>query len=205
MPAMIAAVTSLTAFIIAGGRSSRMGEDKALLLWHGSPLLQHMIAVAGGITTEVRVSGDPAKYAHFATVVPDIFPDSGPLSGIHAALRHTPTQLNLVLAVDMPLIQPSFLQHLVERASATAALITVPHVDGRFQPLCAVYRPPFAELAEEALLQSQNKIDSLFTPDITYIVTQEQIERLAFPLSMFDNLNTRQDFDQAKTRTLADE
>lgn len=193
-------MTDLTAFVLAGGKSSRMGEDKAFIKFKGSTLLNRALQLASQVASEVRIVGAIEKFSGFAKTVPDIFAGRGPLGGIHAALRSTDTGFNLIMAVDTPLMAPEFLRYLRDQAFASMALVTVPHVNGRVQPLCAIYRREFAEPAEALLASGQNKIDLLFRPEITRIITQDEIERLAFPLAMFDNLNTREELDRAQTR-----
>lgn len=178
-----------------------MGSDKAFLDFHGRTLVEHVLQIARSVTTRVAIVGSSDKLSSYAETISDIFPNCGPLGGIHAALRHTRTDLNLMLAVDTPFIAPDFLLKLVEHARASTALATVPRLEDQFQPLCAVYRPVFAKLAERALQRGQNKIGLLLTPNITETITQDQIEALAFPVSMFDNLNTRDDLERARTRT----
>ena len=72
------------------------------------------------------------------------------------------SELNLMLAVDLPLLKKEFLLYLVATARASGAIVTVPRVEGRWQPLCAVYRPAFAAVARESLQAGKNKIDPLF-------------------------------------------
>lgn len=192
----------VTAYIVAGGKSSRMGEDKALTDFAGTQLLPRMISLVSSITANVKIAANCEKYATYAPIVSDIFPGCGPLAGIHAALRNSQTELNLILAVDMPFIEAGFLSYMLEQASSTVALVTVPRAHERYQPLCAVYRRAFADPAETALVMGHNKIDPLFTPEVTHVITQDEIERLAFPLAMFDNLNTREDLARARARNI---
>jgi molybdopterin-guanine dinucleotide biosynthesis protein A len=157
--------------------------------------------LARSVSGEIRIVGQRDKLAAFAPIVVDIFPECGPLGGIHAALTATTCELNLMLAVDTPFITTELLRHLVGRAQTAAALVTVPRVNGRFQPLCAVYRREFLHLAEEALQTGRNKIDLLFRPGIADIVDDSELARLEFPAAMFDNLNTREDLQKALRRT----
>ena len=193
-------MTEVTVFIIAGGKSSRMGQDKAFVEFDGETLLERMLRTARSVSTNVGLVGDPEKFAQYAPTTPDVFPARGPLGGIHAALRSSRTELNLMLAVDMPFVRTDFLRYLSEEAGAAAATVTVPQANGRLQPLCAVYRRDFADVAETALAKGENKVTRLFAPKITHIITQEDIERLEFPASMFDNLNTREDLESARTK-----
>lgn len=187
----------LTAFILAGGKSTRMGKDKALLEWGGGTLLEHALQVARAVSERLAVVGGP-QHARFGPVLLDIFSGRGPLGGIHAALEASRTDLNLILAVDMPLIEPRFLGFLVERAQASEALVTIPRTSEGWQPLCAVYRRSFAVIARDALEQGRNKIDALF-PGITVEVLEKlELVSQGFSESMFRNLNTRQELEEAK-------
>lgn len=192
--------SDLSAFILAGGQSTRMGADKAFLEFHGQSLLARALALARALTPEVLIVGERARFAAFAPVVEDIYPGHGPLGGIHAALTASASELNLVLAVDTPLLTPALLRFLVEQARASAAVATVPRVAGGFQPLCAVYRPAFCEVAQAALQQKRNKIDPLFSLVPVRVLEEEELARFEFPPQMFDNLNTREDLERAARR-----
>lgn len=193
-------VMEIAAFVLAGGKSSRMGADKAFLELDGRTLLARAIDLARSVGPEVRILGDKARFASYAEVIEDVFPDHGPLGGIHAALCSTRSPLNLLLAVDVPFLCPEFLRFLVAEAAGTSAGVTVPHVGGRYHPLCAVYHRDFRTEAEVALRADRNRIDALFTPENTRVIREEEIAALSFPLWMFDNLNTREDFSLAQVR-----
>ena len=188
----------VSAFVVAGGKSSRMGQDKALLKLAGRTLLERILKLAGGVSREVRVVGNTAKFAAFAPVIEDVFRDQGPLAGIHAALRSTSTDLNLVLAVDLPFLDADFLRYLIAQARATTALVTVPRAGGAWQTLCAVYRRAFAEYAEESLRQGKNKIDPLFARVQTKVIEESELLQHGFSPGLFRNLNTPEEFRQAE-------
>lgn len=181
----------VTGFVLAGGKSTRMGRDKAFVEFNGLTLLARSLEVTRLITSDVRIVGAREKFVPFAPVVEDVFRDRGPLGGIHAALRASDTELNLMLAVDMPFVSVAFLQYLVNeaRSSAEAAAI-VPCSDSGLQPLCAVYRRRFADAAEQALLAGRNKIGLLFDVAETRVIAEEEIDRVGFSGSIFRNLNT---------------
>ncbi|MGD1078856.1 MAG: molybdenum cofactor guanylyltransferase [Candidatus Sulfotelmatobacter sp.] len=188
----------LTAFVLAGGKSTRMGTDKAFVTLDGRTLLARALELARSVTPNVRIVGDPAKFAPFAPVVEDVFRGCGPLGGIHAALRASQTNLNLILAVDVPFVSPALLQYLIARARTSAsATVTAVRAKGGWQPLCAVYRPQFADAAEEALGASRYKIDALFDSQRTQTVSEDELESAGFSPNMFRNLNTRQELAQA--------
>lgn len=185
------------AFILAGGNSSRMGADKAFLRLDGRTMLAHALHLAQSVTVDVRIVGAPAKFEQFAPVVEDIFPGCGPLGGIHAALRASSAPLNLMLAVDVPFASPALLQYLTERARASTAAVTVPRVSRRLQPLCAIYRLEFADVAEVALRSGRYKIDACFDLQQTQVVDENELQARGFSVKMFRNLNTPADLEQA--------
>ena len=192
--------TGLSAFILAGGRSTRMGADKAFLEFRGETLLSRALFLARSLTAEVSIVGERNRFAAFGPVIEDLYPERGPLGGIHAALSASAGALNLVLAVDTPLLTSALLRFLVEQARASSAVVTVPRVAGGFQPLCAVYRPAFRETAEAALRQGRNKIDPLFSALPLRVLEEEELARFEFLPEMFDNLNTREDLERAARR-----
>ncbi len=191
----------VTAFIIAGGKSTRMGRDKAFMDWEGRSLLASALGVARSITPDVRIVGSREKFETFAPVVEDIFRDCGPLGGIHAALSATPTELNLILAVDLPFIPTRFLQYLISQArEAVEAAVVVPHGNGRVQPLCAVYRRAFAGVAENALRAGRNRIDLLFDVVSARVIDEKQLTNAGFLPDIFFNLNTPEEMEAGKRR-----
>jgi molybdopterin-guanine dinucleotide biosynthesis protein A len=198
-------VDAVTAFVLAGGKSLRMGEDKAFLQLGGRSLLKHALASAIAAANDVWIAGSAEKFAAFGRVVEDVYPERGPLGGIHAALTKTVTDLNLIIAVDLPFVQADFLRYLVAQARETSAVVVVPKACGRLQPLCAVYRRGFADVAERSLRGGKNRIDSLFAEVRTRVIDQRELKQRGFPEEMFRNLNNREDWEQAKGRTLGPE
>lgn len=187
----------VSAFVLAGGKSSRMGADKAFVELGGRRLLNRALELAGAVTSDVRIVGSAEKFARFGRVVEDEFPDCGPLGGIHAALRASRTELNFILAVDLPFVEVGLLTYLVNEAHAGRAVVTVPHAGGGWQPLCAVYRREFAAVAETALRQNRNKIDPLYGMVEVREVNESELQKRGFSLNMFRNLNTPQEVREA--------
>jgi len=188
----------VTAFILAGGKSSRMGQDKAFLRLGDRTLLTHALELVGAVAGSVWILGSAEKFAALGSVVEDLYPDRGPLAGIHAALTQTRTDLNLIIAVDLPFLRSSFLNYLLSQSRETMAVVTVPRAAGGLQPLCAVYRRSFAEVAERSLRGGKNKIDRLFTEVKTRIIEQDELTRNRFSEKIFRNVNTAQDWEAAK-------
>jgi molybdopterin-guanine dinucleotide biosynthesis protein A len=153
-----AASSGLSAFLLAGGRSSRMGQDKAMLPLHGQPLVEQMIAKLHALHLRPTICGNRPDLAAYAPILPDAAEACGPLGGIAAALRATDTALNLILAVDLPGLPVAFLRWLIERATLTRAAATIPYLGGRPQPLCAIYHRDLAGRLQQSLASGSYRV-----------------------------------------------
>ena len=144
-------------FVLAGGQSSRMGRDKALLEFAGRPLAVQALSILeeAGIPAMIAGAAAPARAALevFAPVIEDASPGLGPLSGICAALATTSARYAVFLPVDLPLLPPSLLVFLLRHARITGSVVTVPSVSGFTQTFPAV-------LDRAALPALQNELDS---------------------------------------------
>lgn len=141
---------SFSAVILAGGKSSRMGRDKARLQVDGRTLLARQIQLVRATgAREIFISGRAdADYAEFGCLVlRDEWPDAGPLAGIAAALEATSEPLLLVLAVDMPHLKGECLHRLLARCTETTGAI--PRVNGQIEPLAAIYPKTARDLLPE--------------------------------------------------------
>ena len=186
----------VSVFILTGGKSSRMGADKAFVTLEGQTLLARALELARGVRSDVRIVGDAAKFAAFGPVVEDVFRGCGPLGGIHAALRASEAELNLILAVDVPFVTRELMEFLIARAQGSGAMVTVPRCGGGWQPLCAVYRREFADIAEGALRHGKYKIDALFEGR-AQAVGEDELRAAGFSAAMFRNLNTPEELEEA--------
>jgi molybdenum cofactor guanylyltransferase len=191
-------VENMTGFILAGGKSSRMRADKVFLELNGQTLLARALKLAGTVTPVVRLLGDRQRLAAFGTVIEDIYPERGPLGGIHAALTSATTNFNLMLAVDLPFISTEFLRYLVAQAEGSNATATLPRTGGMFQPLCAVYRKEFGAVAERSLLAGKNKIGALFNQVNTRVIEEQEMSHSGFTVEIFRNLNTPVEWQEAQ-------
>jgi len=190
----------LSGFVLAGGKSTRMGQDKAAVTLNGLTLLQHALTALREVCGDVSILGRHDLYGSLAPVYEDIFPGCGPLSGIHAALSISKTQFNLIIAVDTPFLAPEFLSYLAQRAIESSAVVTTPEIDNYTQPLCTVYSLDFHSIAEQALRQGNYKIVPLFPKDRTLIIQEAELRQFAFAADMFENLNTPEDLARARRR-----
>lgn len=127
-------------FVLAGGRGTRMGRDKALITINGQTLIERALGILRGVVDVPRIAGARPDLERYAPVVADLRKDCGPLGGIEAALSASAQPLNVFLAVDLPLLPSHFLIWLVQRARTTGAMATIPVIGAFPQPLVAVYR-----------------------------------------------------------------
>lgn len=137
---------STAAIVLCGGKSTRMGRDKAWLPWAGVPMVSHVVATLGPVVDEVIVvsSRDLALPPLDARIVHDREPALGPLSGIREGLACTRSELAFVTATDAPYLTAAFVQALLDQKGAAA-----PEVDGYVQTLAAVYPRSSLALVEE--------------------------------------------------------
>lgn len=171
-----------------------MGADKVFMEVEGRMLLDRALATVSSVCGYVRIVGDPAKFSTLETeAIGDIFPGCGPLAGIHAALAHSPHELNLLLAVDMPFVSASLLSFLFASANSGAALVTIPRLNEQLQPLCAIYRREFAAKAEAALQAGKYKIDAAFSGVSLRVIEEAELVAAGFSARNFFNMNTPQD------------
>jgi molybdenum cofactor guanylyltransferase len=187
----------LAGFVLAGGKSTRMGRDKAFVEFEGKTLLARALEVTRSVTADVWIAGDAAKFGIYASVVEDVFRGCGPLGGIHAALRASRERLNLMLAVDVPFVSREFLQFLIVQARESNAVVTVVEVQEKRQPLCAVYRREFVDRAEKALRAGRYKINALFEAETTRVIRENELSAAGFSAGMFRNLNTPEELVKA--------
>jgi molybdopterin-guanine dinucleotide biosynthesis protein A len=156
-------------FVLAGGRSTRMGQDKALLSLAGRSLLDlaldklRTLPLAGAPRGIPRIAAARSDLSAHAAVIGDLHPGCGPLSGIEAALAASAQPLNVFLPVDVPLLPPRFLLWMLERAAITGALVTVPRFNGWPQPLCAVYHRDLLGPIAASLVAGEHKVMPVVT------------------------------------------
>ena len=129
-------------FALAGGQSSRMGTDKALIEFEGQLLIERSIGILKAAGIPVSIAGarneSRPRLESYAPVIPDRTPGLGPLSGICTGLRMTSAEYGVFLPVDVPLIPASLIVYLLWHARITGALVTVASVNGRPQTFPAV-------------------------------------------------------------------
>ena len=185
-----------TAALLSGGESRRMGRDKALIpvAWKGDvvPLWKRQLAVLEAVgPSQVFVSGSPkADYPASLKVFPDEWSHTGPLGGIATCLQHAPPGLLLVLAVDVPRIEPEFLQALLRQALPDRGV--VPILQDRFEPLIAVYPKSALPVALAQLAKNDLALQS-FASELANMRLVVSYEVPASEQEKFENWNRPED------------
>jgi len=193
--------SNVTGFVLAGGKSSRMGANKALLALNGTTLVEQAKAIVGQICERVFILGSRQLYGVFGECYEDVYANCGPLGGIHAALLNSQTPYSLIIAVDTPFIRLEFLNYMIERALNSSAVVTVPRIGGMVQPLCAVFSRNFLPIAEAALKFAQYKVEAAFPAERTLVLSEAELSSFEMAAEMFENLNTPEDFERARRRS----
>jgi molybdopterin-guanine dinucleotide biosynthesis protein A len=193
-------MSNATAIVLAGGRSSRMGSPKALLLFDNEPIIVHVVAALRRLFAEVVVVAAPGQDLPSmpVTLIRDDVAYQGPVGGIYYGLRAGAGEVSFVTACDSAFLNPRLISHLLSQISAHD--VVVPHWQGRFQPLHAVYRRRVVPLLEQQLARGELRPIYLFDNVRTRRVDEEEI-RLFDPdgLSFF-NMNTPEDYSEALKR-----
>jgi molybdopterin-guanine dinucleotide biosynthesis protein A len=173
-----------TGFVLAGGGSTRMGRDKALLPYRGTTLLEYIASILREAAGTATIIGDPDRYREVGyPVCPDQVPQCGPIGGIYTALRVTASDWNLVVACDMPLLSGPVLRRLIEHSfQSPSNCIVGAGPGGEPQPLCAIYHRRCLPVLEQAIREKRFRMREL--------LTELNAEPVALDPSALANVNT---------------
>jgi molybdopterin-guanine dinucleotide biosynthesis protein A len=196
--------TNITAFILSGGKSSRIGTNKSFLLLDGKPLIQILIELLDSIFSDVVTSSNEPELYGFTKkeIIQDIFFARGPLSGIHSALSSTSSERNFIISCDMPFISKELIVYLTDYK--TDSKILLPKADGRIQPLCGIYSKSVLPDVENLLIESSNPRSSL-KGSVYELITRIPPEIIDvtgtnfYHSDLFLNINTHEDYTYAKS------
>jgi len=183
----------ISAFILAGGKSSRMGTDKGMLFLNGKPMIWHIAEALKPVVDSVTLITNNTDYAELGLpMLPDDIPNQGPLGGIATALCHTKTENNLIVSCDMPMLTTKATRWFLSNCAPTA--INLATIGQQWQPLLGLYNagclPRFAEFIAKDKLALHIAI--------------KQMNYHLVPMDgyadAFVNINTKADFEQLKLK-----
>ncbi len=176
----------LTGIILAGGKSSRMNEDKGLMLLNGKPMIQYVIDALSPFVDELIIVSNNEAYETFGhAVYKDLIKNKGPLAGIYTGLKHSKTTKNIVLSCDVPYVSPELLSFLIEESNNE---ITIPKKGTRTHQLIGV----FSKLCTTSFKKSIEKND-LKLLDAFKNLNLNVVDANHFEEQLFTNINSPSD------------
>ena len=185
---------SVSGFVLAGGRSSRMGRDKALMAYGDHTLIEHIARLVERACGSVVLVGCPERYGALPyPAIEDALPGQGPLGGFQAALCASSAEWTLVVACDMPWITVELLESILDAARECAGDCLVPvSPDGHLQPLCALYRRRCLAAISALLGRGVRKMRDAIPQLAPVLLPMPSAE-------VFRNVNTPQDWKAVAT------
>ena len=182
--------------ILAGGQSTRMGQDKAFLKVGGQMVIERVLSIVRPLTDDLFIgTNTPEKYGQFGVrLVPDIYPDKAALGGIYTAIATARHPHVLVIACDMPLLNQALLQHLIALAPSAdviAPLISPPQPE----TMHTIYSKKCLPAIEPRLQQNKLRIIGFFEDVSVRYVEREELAPFDPELHSFLNMNTPAEWD----------
>ena len=193
-------IADATAVVLAGGKSSRMGRPKALLLFDNELLIAHIVRALKRMFAETVIVAAPEQELPElpAILVRDEVAYQGPVGGIYYGLKAASGNFCFVTSCDVPFFNPALISHLTSQISNHD--VVIPHWENRFQPLHAAYRTSVAPLLKEQLDRGELRPVYLFDKVRTRKIGEEEIRRFDPEGLSFFNMNTPADYEEAVKR-----
>ncbi len=197
-------LTQVSLALLAGGQSTRMGEDKAFAAFRDGTLLEWMRDRLAPLFPHVFiVAREPARFQALGlAVVNDAMPEGGSAVGIYTAVLAAPTERVLCVACDMPFVSPRLVRALVEGSKGLD--VFVPRCGGLLEPLCAVYAKGVLEAYREFIQAGGRRIFDIYG-DLNTGYLDVNDARLGDPALLFVNVNTPAELEAARERVAAEE
>ncbi len=193
-------IAGMTGVVLAGGRSGRMGRDKAWLSLRGRPLVSHQAALLASVFDDVRISAkDVGRLAEFPyPVIPDRESEGAAIFGLRASLDLV-RQPIFALAVDMPRVPVALIQAIADRFLEGTDDCLVPRARGKLQTLCGAYRPTLLPLIQTRIGEKKFSLHELVTASHAEI-WEEPDWRAFASTEDFVGLNTPEDYETVNLR-----
>lgn len=152
--------SEITGIILAGGKSRRMGSDKGLIPYNGKPMIQYSIDLLSAFCDRIVISTSNTAYNVFGLeTIPDLMPHLGPMGGLYSCLKVSITPLNICLPCDIPQMDLSVLNHLVEKSDGTSCIVAcTPHPE----PLVSVYPLTVLSVIEQLIKSGNYKMTDIY-------------------------------------------
>ena len=184
-------------FIAAGGKSTRMGADKAWLDLAGQPMIKRVIAALEPVTSGIAIIANRPEYARLGfPVFADELSGVGPLEAIRTALANTLTSRVVLVGCDLPFVTPELLKFLLKMSVDENAVVPI-GADGRLEPLCAIYSKKAEQVVHDLIVSGERKVSRLFDRVATRFVAFDEVRHLPGSHLFFENINTPEDYARA--------
>ncbi|MGC8837408.1 MAG: molybdenum cofactor guanylyltransferase [Anaerolineae bacterium] len=189
---------SFSVMVLAGGRSSRMGRDKAFLPLGGRPLVEHVLDRVAPLSDDVLlVVREAEPFRHLPVrLVEDRPGPRGALTGLVSGLREVRHEWALAVACDMPFLNPRLIRHMALLAPGHD--VVIPQAGGLLEPLHAFYRRTCLGPMEDLLRQGEQKVIAFFPRVRVRVVDEKDLESLDPGHLSFWNINTPEDWERAQ-------
>ncbi len=186
---------SLKCAIIAGGRSGRFGSDKSLYVHEGRTLIQYVFdAISPVFNDIVIIATDSEKFRFLGVpVIPDIIPGLGPIGGIYTAVEKLEAERIFIFPCDMPFVNTEFVRYMTEIPDIYD--IVVPEVNGRYQPLHAIYSKNCITAIKRNIDAGDNRMSGFYEGHSIRAIGEDEIDFYDDPQRMFKNINFREDLE----------
>jgi molybdopterin-guanine dinucleotide biosynthesis protein A len=195
--------------VLAGGGSTRFGQDKALAQIDGTPMLLRVCALFAGWTSDIAIVGSNVKYGVLGPrCIEDRWPGEGPLGGILTALLESAgatissghenrAPWNLIVGCDLPFLAADFLQHLANKTTTTACEVITPKSQHGLEPLCACWHAAAASKLQAAFDSGVRRVTDAMKQLRVEVLDEPDWKRFDSAGRLFWNMNTQPDYQQA--------
>ena len=191
----------VSAALLAGGNSSRMGFDKQYFHIYKERLFKNILPVLCSLFDDVMVvTGQPELYIKMnVRIINDIIPGYGPLSGIHAAVKESKSRYVYIIACDMPVINIDYIKYMMDILSSNSADACLAIKGDWIEPFHAFYGKNCLSMMEADLLDNNATIHYVLQKLNTYYIPEPEARRFSPDWSLFRNLNTPEDLEAWKS------
>lgn len=181
---------NITGIILAGGKSSRMGNEKGLIIYKNKPFVEHIIEAMSPLVDNIIIISNNKAYESFGfKCYEDLIKNTGPLAGIYTGLRYSKTNNNLIVSCDIPLIKTVVLQKLIDQKNDASEVIQL-QSQGKNMPLIALYKKSCEVIFMEELHQNQKKVQkALKKCNVKTVIIDGSLEQVTA------NINTPEDLE----------
>jgi molybdopterin-guanine dinucleotide biosynthesis protein A len=190
-------IIDVTGVILAGGKSSRMGKNKALLDFGGRSIIEHTVDLFKSIFPEVLlVTNTPEEYKGLSVrIVTDIFPGKGSLGGVYTGLLYSSNEYSFIASCDMPFLKRGLIEFLMTLRDGYD--VVVPRLKGGHEPLHAVYSKRCLKPIEEMIKRNDLRIIGFYQGVRAREVSEEELAPFNPGPSAFINVNTPEEYEEA--------